>query len=96
MDSRYFLPNADQQAILAQAYQCLENLLRATERGENSVLREWAYGFCFNDFSGKRDKTVDQSFSSSIPEQFPIGIGLSFLWINRSGGPDGVLHESAP
>lgn len=44
VDSRYFLPNADQQAILAQAYQCLENLLHATERGENPVLREWAYG----------------------------------------------------
>ncbi len=44
VDSHYFLPNADQQAILAQVYQCLENLLRVTERGENPVLREWAYG----------------------------------------------------
>lgn len=44
VDSRYFLPNADQQAILAQAYQCLEHLLRVTERGENPALREWAYG----------------------------------------------------
>lgn len=44
VDSRYFLPNAGQQAILTQTHQCLDHLLRVTEHGENPVLREWAYG----------------------------------------------------
>lgn len=44
IDPHYFLPNSVQQSTLAQAYLSLENLLGATEHGENPALREWAYG----------------------------------------------------
>lgn len=44
VDPRYFLPDTRQQFILKQVYNCLENLLRVTKNGENSALREWAYG----------------------------------------------------
>lgn len=44
VDPHYFLPNSNQQAALARAYLSLENLLNATEHGENPILREWAYG----------------------------------------------------